>query len=428
MVYTPVKTQKLHVNLFADHHSFIGDYHTIALDSQNCFTPDGTTWKGKNMRSSVGADALLNWGKTQAALELRYQHILATHQTKGDLSNNKFQLKGRLSTPASARVSLNLSTRLSYLGVNEAREFHNVTDAVLGYRMEDGRLALNLGFQALANSGNFLTAFSAAPHYQYGRGRLNVDLGVKLSFLSRSANDFYPSPSGIIFPDVRLSYAAVPDKLVFTASATGGDKLWVYTEIIDSNPYLPFAPVYMDNTAERVNLALGARGQLSSRFHYSVQGGFAYKTHALLPGYRGNTSYFGFVDALTQFFAQAACGWKSDVLDVDAGLAWRNTRVSAANAEDTLFLPAALSGNTSVFYKWGTRLKAGVLMNAQSKRLAPASTLPGFVDLGLSADFGITRSLGVWMRAGNLLNQVVQTNAFYAEKGVYFTAGISWNL
>ena len=58
----------------------------------------------------------------------------------------------------------------------------------------------------------------------------------------------------------------------------------------------------------------------------------------------------------------------------------------------------------------------------------PAGAVPGFVDLGLQGNFRATPAIGLWLKAGNLLNQNIERVPFFAEKGPYFTLGFSLNL
>ena len=427
-IWSPVQTQRFRIGLFADHHSYIGRYHTIALDADNRFTPDGTSWNGKDMRSTIGADAQYFWQGGSVTADLRYQNILARHVSMGDFSNNKVQLKARISSDVLAPVPYEVSTRFSWLNVGGEKEFHTVTEGYLGTKMKEYNLRINAGLETLSAYGNFLALLSAAPRFLITMDRLGVEIGAKVGLLIRSDKTFYPTHSGTFFPDIRLRFNIVPDKLVLKAYLTGGDRLMVYSDLIDTNPFLPYKPDYMDNTVERINASVALGGQLASRFHYGIKGGYILNTHALLPGYRAGEPYFGFVEDLRQLYATITTGWTSAPFDADAAVTFRYSAMGNALADDTLFRPAAFEGKFSAFYKWGGRLKAGATVDASSKRKAPAAELPGFVDLGLMADFRQSRNLGLWLRVGNLLCQTIQRNPFYAEKGLYLTVGATWRM
>jgi hypothetical protein len=56
-----------------------------------------------------------------------------------------------------------------------------------------------------------------------------------------------------------------------------------------------------------------------------------------------------------------------------------------------------------------------------------ALAVPGWVDLGLNAEYRFTRHFGFWVKGGNLLGQAIQRIPVHAEAGMYFTAGILLN-
>ncbi|MBR4775065.1 MAG: hypothetical protein IK008_03100 [Bacteroidales bacterium] len=427
-IWTPLQTKNFRLGVFGDHHSYIGRYHTIALDADNRFTPDGTAWKGKDMRSTIGADALYSWQGGFATADLRYQNIVATHVSMGDFVNNKVQFKARVGSDALAPVPYEVSTRLSWLNVGGNKEFHTVTEGFLGTKMKEYNLRINAGVETLSAVDQSLALISAAPRFLITMERLDVEIGARLAFLFRSDGNFYRTSSGTFFPDIRLRFSIIPDKLVLKASVTGRDRLLVYSDLIDRNPFLPYKTDYMDNSVERINAAVSLGGQVASRFHYGLRGGYILATHALLPGYRAGEPYFGFVKDLRQLYGTATMGWTSAPFDADAAVTFRYSAAGDALADDTLFLPAAFEGKFSAFYKWGDRLKAGATVDAVTKRVAPAAVLPGYVDVGLQADFRQSRNLGLWLRVGNLLCQPIQRNAFYAEKGLCFTVGATWQM
>ena len=56
------------------------------------------------------------------------------------------------------------------------------------------------------------------------------------------------------------------------------------------------------------------------------------------------------------------------------------------------------------------------------------ATIPGWLDLGIRAEYRLNRRLGLWIRGGNLLGQKIQRNVLYAEKGLSVTGGVIVNL
>ena len=55
-------------------------------------------------------------------------------------------------------------------------------------------------------------------------------------------------------------------------------------------------------------------------------------------------------------------------------------------------------------------------------------TIPGYIDLGLKAEFKTAGNMSLWLKGGNLLGQVIQRMPGCAVKGASVTAGISLSL
>ena len=54
--------------------------------------------------------------------------------------------------------------------------------------------------------------------------------------------------------------------------------------------------------------------------------------------------------------------------------------------------------------------------------------LPGYADLGLTAEYVTSRAMSLWLRGGNLLGMTIHRNSLFAVKGPYFTLGICFKL
>ena len=93
----------------------------------------------------------------------------------------------------------------------------------------------------------------------------------------------------------------------------------------------------------------------------------------------------------------------------------------------TLFAPAPFKASGHAFYNWGGRVQAGIVAEGRSALPGPLK-VPGYVDLGVQANFQMTRSLGFWLKGGNLLNQTIQRVPLYAEQGIYFTVGATFSI
>ena len=72
----------------------------------------------------------------------------------------------------------------------------------------------------------------------------------------------------------------------------------------------------------------------------------------------------------------------------------------------------------------------GVDCEFSSSRHMPLQScyLPGYADLGVTAEYITSRAISFWARGGNLLGMTIPRNLIYAFKGPYFTLGISLKL
>ena len=205
---------------------------------------------------------------------------------------------------------------------------------------------------------------------------------------------------------------------------------------------------------------IGARGNFASRFRYDLQGGYARWTYApvegmvsylvsyLVPGSDSGTTLQPAETAerrilrpslvekgFNLLFVDLDYGWKSESVTVDGKLSYLHTNISDSGA----FAPAAFTGFIRPAYNYGERMKGGLDIAWSTGRKAsftiPSETgevtnvyrVPGWVDLGVFAEYRFTHRFGFWAKGGNLLDQVVQRTPLHAEAGMYFTAGIVLN-
>ena len=434
VVWTPVKTQKFRLNLFGDHYSYFGDYHNIGL-STDVFIPDGTTRKGKEMRSRVGADALLNWSRGIFRADLQYNNVTATDVFQGDLANHVLRASARVQNAAGAtKVDYEVGTRAALIFAPAGmQEIHTVTDAKLRAPIFRRQFTMGVEAETVTQSGSTAASFHVTlPRYVYSGKRFSFKAGVKAAFILRSDAAFAPKRGGYLFPDVQASVALVPDYLSLYLAVTGGNELMSYDSFLQQNSFIAGADWFSDVKIQRVKAVLGLRGNIGHRFHFDVKGGYSWIDNMWLwafnPGtYQPAVSYAGPIHTA---FGLLDIGWKNQFLDIEGHLKYVYTFDNKKTATTGIvpFIPAAFSGKGKVFYNWGSRIRAGVTLEGRSQMKSSVAAIPGYLDLGLQASYGMTPQTGLWFKLGNLLNQPVQRVPFYAEKGIYFTAGITFNL
>lgn len=331
--------------------------------------------------------------------------------------------------------------------------------------------------------------FSLTPHYMLDRGRWNLDLGAEISVLlgndmteyalpGRQINprQMHSSRGQYVYPDIEIGFDAVRNYLNVYLKADGGDMINRYSDLLarDARPGLlashsQYGLPLMDNTSERLNARLGLRGNIGSRFIYDLGGGYVmYKNYLadavveISPDIFGTGSFtvgsglplsvssalypaVSYVDC-NMWYVDFSIGWHSENLTADARLAYLGTDMRNQTAAG--FTPAPFSADADVVYNWKKRIYVGLHCNASFARhgymyiVSPGTAngdvtvgkssdpvrIPGYADLGLSAEYRFNRKASFWLYGGNLLDMTIQRSPLYCESGIYFIAGITVSL
>ncbi len=115
VVWSPVRKGNFRLNVYGDHHSYIGKYRNITVQDK-LLLPDGTTRAGKDLHSSLGADALYTWTGGTFMADFKYKNTTATDVTGVDFSNNLWQLQARVKSAPASSFEYNAGTRVAYIG------------------------------------------------------------------------------------------------------------------------------------------------------------------------------------------------------------------------------------------------------------------------------------------------------------------------
>ncbi len=432
IVWSPIRKGNFRLNVYGDHHSYIGKYRNVTVQDK-VLLPDGTTRSGRDLHSALGLDALYTWTGGTFMADVKYKNTTATDVSGVDFSNNLWQLQARVKSAPANAFEYNAGTRLAYIGSQGFSEFHTVTDATMGANLGAHHVLLGLFAETVGQNDSsvgsrngYVGNVGFIPHYLLNTGRFSMKLGVKVGFLFRSAKTFSQHPGGIVFPDVHINFKLAQDLASLYFQATGGDNLISYDKLLGLNSFVRNADWYTDNMITRVDVALGARGNIVSRFHYDVRIGYKWDENAWTWGIKEGLPSMGYASPLHTFYVKADAGWKSEKLDVGANIYYGYTPMPDLGGL-TLFAPAPFKAKGHAFYNWGGRIQAGVVVEGRSALPGPVK-LPGFVDLGVQANFQVTHHLGLWIKGANLLNQAIQRVPMYAEQGIYFTVGATFSI
>lgn len=485
-VFSPEQSGPFQMSVYASHKSYFGNYHEIKpelKDDLYRLEKSGNGFKGYDALTSAGFDGRYNWDRAILSFGLGYYGLAAKDSVMSRSynafdfnarvrSNNDSEsyflydvaLRGRIANdnldlkPMMLRLSGDLWNEVT---ADRQGESWFVLDGLAGTVL-DSRRSILVGFEGeTASYGRFydgnIGRVALIPSYRFKSGRWNLNLGVKLEFMFRNDADtlsFGKMGGGkgqIVYPDAHISFA-VGGNVALYADATGGSRLNTYSSQISENHHLNpsflVAPVYelitplVDNTVEKVNARIGVRGSAASSFQFDVNGGVGLYGNALMES--GLFTAGGdLVPALAYsdynlIYANALVGLRTGRVKIDADFRYRGVSFPDNDALNLGFTLPKYSGGVRASYDISSRLYAGINVEAASWRDGKCASVasedildvrvPGYVDLGVNCGYKFNRKWTLWLESGNLLCQTIQRTPFYAEKGPWFTAGISLNL
>ncbi len=319
--------------------------------------------------------------------------------------------------------------------------------------------------------------FVVNPKYVLRHNRWFLNLGAAVSVLMGGDHTVWTPGDGIdytsaamhsrrgqyIYPDVEIGFDAVRDHLNIYLKATGGDETNRYSDMVSRNPFLSLNYAWnyagmqlMDDTVEKYNARFGLQGSIASRLSYNLYAGYANYRGLPLDAVVASADLSSLAPAVAYAdcryrYATLELGWHSKDVTADGYLSYISTNLSK---QSTGFAPDGLRGGFNVVYNWRKRIYVGVHgegMSSRSGSLAVMAVtevttsgelinsyaslvtgtearIPGWFDLGLSAEYRFSRTLSVWAYGSNLLHQTIQFAPLCCSSGIALTAGITLTL
>lgn len=345
-------------------------------------------------------------------------------------------------------------------------------DATLGPMLSNGHGVLVDVDMDLAVYGGNLSShsgdFALTPKYVFHMNRWNLEAGVKIAGLFSSDftvadHKMHSAKGQYVYPAVNVNFEVIRSYLDAYLKVDGGNGINSYSGLLSRNRHLGNADYFphLDNSVNRVTAALGIKGNIASRFGYDFSAGYSNMANDLLwgvhipmsgepvPGEQVVNSEARMYPLLgyaswQSFFASLKCNWHSEDVEVDAAFDYRpvwglKVNPVAVSTHSALFRPTDFRMHLNAVYNWEKRIyaglhceassaSAGLPVDASASGLYDSLKIPGWVDLGLSAEYRYTRKLSFWLYGGNLLNMTVQRTPLIAERGASFTIGVTLNL
>ena len=475
LVWEPSVGKRFRMDVYASHHSYIGNYKNISFDGKNLAQTD-ETWKGYNMDTRAGVRGRADLNRADLDFNLGYSG-LHTRDMQASNGYNAADLHFRVNSdnPAITHFYYDIALDFRY-GVQGLGELETLNAAPAGaLRTNDldlrgtfgtvvrnhSHFLLDLGIGVSAYSALFEETdgvFSVTPKYVYRRGIANLTIGAEIALKKSSKDKFqdlelHKAKGQIIYPDVHVNLAILRDYLNFQAFATGGLDRNTYSSLKETSHF--FNPYYgrghsplLNNTVERYNVGGGFNGNIAGRFLYDVKLGYVRYGNAIVDAlhleYAGDEllAVLPGIDYRDYgaFYTDFRFGWESRSVSVDSHFKVLTTDIDKEEA--ICFEPAFFSGNLRAMYNYRRRVYAGITADFASRRRGHAFALnaldgltssrlayiPLYVNLGVEAEYAVTKKFSVWLRGDNLLNMNVQRFPCYNAGGIGFTAGIILNL
>ena len=466
LIWSPSLKKGVSLDVYASHQSYIGDYRTIGLDGEpgaaRMLTQVGNeTWNGYDMVSKAGVNGRYAWKAGNFGFNVNYFG-----------QAGKTMLRSRCYDAVDASLSLSSNKNSAFLyaaelkyrfaedklqgdrGTGYLQENLASLNGHFGYVFNSGdRLMFDYGAQMAAyRSGRYGTAgkFNITPHYVMRRGRFALDAGVKVDMVIPSQDNgldnlYSAENQQYVYPDINLSYNIIKDALNAYIDIAGGTRMNTYAELLSRNHYYYYTngPGCFDASIDRLHAQVGFQGRVGKRFSYNVRAGYIISAADIFPTVLMAEDVLISDMKYTQFNrGYVSLDWRYDTesFKFDGTVSYTKAwNFGKPENIESLIAPPAFAGNAAFEYNWKRRIFVGVDCEFSTQRkmaaipevhkeIASKVTVPGWADLGVSAEYALNRKLSFWLRGGNLCCMTIQRTPLYAEGGINFTAGICLNL
>ena len=478
LVWSPVLSERkgFSMDVYARHRSYVGKYSSLLPDDEMVIgRTGGQTVPGYDLDSRAGVDVKYDWNLGKAAFDISYYGIhQGLAQSPGRFRRGYNGVDVLFSAASKPHVSnFIFDVDGGYRFANERRgdadklllnEHDFNLDARLGGLIYgNDKVMLDFGLDMAGYTGHVLDAKAvlyATPRYIFDRGRFKADLGLKImgsTIDSSEPTDFWKdAKEQVVYPDVDVRYSVLPEYLVAYFKAGGGSYLNSLSSIIERNRFAvvashnDFRPTYhMGLCIERISLVAGFEGSVGRHFSWNLNGGYYNYASGILSAlmcfsHSGDSGsdvdpeypeisyvvpgieYAEYQKAYASFDAR----WDSERFKADAVVTYTGAWGDAFQTSVYALKPAAVTGNVSLEYNYSRRIFVGVNceFSTAMKGVKSPLTVPGYADLGLSAEYVTSRNLSFWIKGGNLLGMTIARDLVLAQTGPYFTLGICLNL
>ena len=312
--------------------------------------------------------------------------------------------------------------------------------------------SFNLGLAASAEFGNTKDVNTSVSNHLL---RLNPYLklqakGVKITAGVNFVQEFGDFSTTRIFPAVTADFALIPDYLQVFGEVKGDVNRNSLKNFSDENPFLN-SNIVIRNSIEKLSISAGIKGTGGPGFGYKAR--FYSKKITDMPLFVNNFGNFNKFDVIYDFGNMKLLGLEGEIaVQVSDALKWTgklNIEDYKAAAEQESYFKPQLRISSNLAYRYNQKLgfHASVVIqddskakiynaNPQTNGLYPPvpdlaketlTSVKGFVDLGLGADYKINNKFAVFAKANNLLNTNYSRYLYYRVNGFNIFGGLTYS-
>lgn len=420
VVWAAVDNKNLAVNVFGTGNGYYGKYRNVVPGS--FVVEDGKFSNGWDFSAAGGVDTRFRIGKVGLRAILGYDGIFTGHELyrNGNCHAPGAQLSFAYDTGAMFSYSGGATYRyvndwISGLGPMQDHEVK--ADASVNVRFREG---YTVGTDLTFVYNTFYTAGNVHPHAMFSVGAFDFDAGFRIGWVADSFS---------IRPDVTAKVRVLKDYLRIYAGAVGQDHYTTYWD------YKTLAHRYQVSYSqpravkEIADLYLGLGGHGDFGLQYDLRAGYRFlQDSPFWTISNDGLESLSFQDC-GLFHADLALSWVSERINFDGGV---HLVMLPEGVPEGVFEPSLVYGNMKGGYNWNKRIYVGLSIDGATGRNAVSGTetvsLPGYIDLGVWAEYRFTGSLSVWLKGKNLLNQDIRVSPLISEAGQSVIAGVSLSL
>lgn len=489
MVFTPATKGRFGISVYDDFKGYSGMYHAISATrgtGNYLVAPDGE-YKGYDFANRLGTTLRYDAASTVITLDGGFDILRTKEQFFGGNKANGGSAVLRVRSIDDSDFNYDFSlgwnglknTALDETFSSKYALFYKENDlgidAALGYRLaEKHAIRFGTSWHHIIFSERDRTAYAdrveIVPSYCFSEDGFSVSAGIRFADVwreyeydasySSQYSESFPAADykgRKLYPEFHLSYEAIPDKLVLSAKVVGGQTFNTYASYLKGNHHLPdvMSGGYFcnlgDATVNTFDAGIGISGRVRSIFQYGAEAGYARYYNApmvgigilySIPSDESSSVSEHFTPVVNMMNYNLLYAGLNGVLGtdrVDASARVRLQKSLKPEMEKGVFavtLPV-ISGSADFVYNWNRRVFAGLSAEWASSREGEDlyssygnfndCHVPGWIDLGVTAEFRMNNHFSIWAEGRNLLNQTVMRNFMIAEKGPYATAGICLN-